>query len=214
MPVAQKIFVNGVDMLNLAVTLDGVAQNNRALHHVSANAIDPGLLKAARADAGAAPADAGPHAIAGSVVFETVGAADILSDDAVFGDDLRLAYADNGDTFTRALTLATRHQGFELLAYVKSATGSDYTTGGGETIAGTAANLQSGLLKFALEAPESHGLELSGMVLADDALRRHRANIGEVVGGRPVPDLRREQALPPCCRCPSFSRENRPCSAP
>lgn len=190
-PVAQKIFVNGVDMLNLAVTLDGVAQNNRAFHHVSANAIDPGLLKAARADAGAAPADAGPHAIAGSVVFETVDAADILSDDAVFGGDLRLAYGDNGDTFTRALTLATRHQGFELLAYAKSATGSDYTTGGGETIAGTAADLQSGLLKFAYEAPEGHRLELSGMVLADDALRRYRANIGEVVGGRPVPELRR-----------------------
>ena len=57
MPVAQKIFVNGVDMLNLRVTIDGVAQNNRAFHHVSANAIDPGLLKAVRADAGVAAAD-------------------------------------------------------------------------------------------------------------------------------------------------------------
>ncbi|MFN7051569.1 MAG: TonB-dependent receptor plug domain-containing protein, partial [Gemmobacter sp.] len=204
-PVAQKIFVNGVDMLNLAVTLDGVAQNNRAFHHVSANAIDPGLLKAARADAGAAPADAGPHAIAGSVVFETVDAADILAEDAVFGGDLRLAYGENGKTFTRALTLATRHAGFEALAYAKSATGSDYTTGGGETIAGTAADLQSGLLKLAYEAPEGHRFELSGMVLADDALRRYRANIGEVIGGRPVPELRRYDTER---RNLSFSYEN------
>lgn len=204
-PVAQKIFVNGVDMLNLAVTLDGVAQNNRAFHHVSANAIDPGLLKAARADAGAAPADAGPHAIAGSVVFETVDAAEILAEDAVFGGDLRLAYGENGKTFTRALTLATRHAGFEALAYAKSATGSDYTTGGGETIAGTAADLQSGLLKLAYEAPEGHRFELSGMVLADDALRRYRANIGEVIGGRPVPELRRYDTER---RNLSFSYEN------
>lgn len=204
-PVAQKIFVNGVDMLNLAVTLDGVAQNNRAFHHVSANAIDPGLLKAARADAGAAPADAGPHAIAGSVVFETVDAADILAEDAVFGGDLRLAYGENGKTFTRALTLATRHAGFEALAYAKSATGSDYTTGGNETIAGTAADLQSGLLKLAYEAPEGHRFELSGMVLADDALRRYRANIGEVIGGRPVPELRRYDTER---RNLSFSYEN------
>lgn len=204
-PVAQKIFVNGVDMLNLAVTLDGVAQNNRAFHHVSANAIDPGLLKAARADAGAAPADAGPHAIAGSVVFETVDAADILAEDAVFGGDLRLAYGENGKTFTRALTLATRHAGFEALAYAKSATGSDYTTGGDDTIAGTAADLQSGLLKLAYEAPEGHRFELSGMVLADDALRRYRANIGEVIGGRPVPELRRYDTER---RNLSFSYEN------
>lgn len=204
-PVAQKIFVNGVDMLNLAVTLDGVAQNNRAFHHVSANAIDPGLLKAARADAGAAPADAGPHAMAGSVVFETVDAADVLAEDAAFGGNLRLAYGDNGDTFTRALTLATRHQGFEALAYAKSATGSDFTTGGGETVAGTAADLQSGLLKFGYESPEGHRFELSGMVLADDALRRYRANIGEVIGGRPVPELRRYDTER---RNLSFSYEN------
>lgn len=190
-PVAQKIFVNGVDMLNLAVTIDGVGQNNRAFHHVSANAIDPGLLKAVRADAGAAPADAGPQALAGSVVFETVDAGDILEKGRNFGGDLRLSYGDNGKTFTRALTLAGRQAGFEFLGYLKSATGKDYATGAGNVISGTAADLQSGLLKLAYEAPEGHRIELSAMELRDDALRRWRANIGQVSGGRPVPELRR-----------------------
>lgn len=190
LPVAQKIFVNGVDMLNLAVTLDGVAQNNRAFHHVSANAIDPGLLKAARADAGAAPADAGPNALAGSVVFETVDAGDILMEGKSFGGNARLSFGDNGNTFTRALTLAGKQGGFEWLGYLKSATGDDYQTGGGETISGTAADLQSRLLKLGFET-EGHRFELSAMDLTDDALRRYRANIGEVIGGRPVPELRR-----------------------
>jgi hemoglobin/transferrin/lactoferrin receptor protein len=38
-PVAQKIFVNGVDMLNLVISVDGALQNNRVFHHVSANAL-------------------------------------------------------------------------------------------------------------------------------------------------------------------------------
>lgn len=190
-PVAQKIFVNGVDMLNLSVTVDDVAQNNRAFHHVSANAIDPGLLKAVRADAGAAPADAGPHALAGSVVFETVDATDILDDGRSFGGNATLSFGDNGRTGTAALTLAGQQGGFEWLGYLKTAKGKDYRTGAGNTLRGTAADLQSALLKVAYESAEGHRFELSAMDLRDDALRRYRANIGEVIGGRPVPELRR-----------------------
>ncbi len=84
LPLTQKIYLNGVDMLNLGVTIDGAAQNNRAFHHVSANAIDPGLLKQVRADATVAPADAGPYALAGSVVFEIVDPEDILADGDTF----------------------------------------------------------------------------------------------------------------------------------
>ncbi|AMY70282.1 TonB-dependent receptor [Frigidibacter mobilis] len=190
-PIAQKIFVNGVDMLNLAVTIDGVLQNNRAFHHVSANAIDPGLLKAVRADAGVAAADTGPNALAGAVVMETVDAADILEDGRSFGGNVRLGYSDNGETFTRALTAAGIQSGFEWLAYVKSATGEDYTTGSGDEIAGSAADLQSYLLKLAYETAEGHRFELSGQQLDDDAIRPWRANFGGLNPPRPGQLLRR-----------------------
>lgn len=189
-PVAQKIFVNGIDMLNLSVTIDGVEQNNRAFHHVSANAIDPGLLKFVRVDAGVAAADAGPHAVAGAVVMETVDAVDVIQDGKTFGGNVRLSYGDNGGTFGRSATLAGRQGGFEWLGYLKSATGSNYTSGNGDTVAGSAADLQSGLLKLAYETPDGHRFELSGERLRDDALRPYRANIGEVSGGRPVPETR------------------------
>lgn len=187
-PVAQKIFVNGIDMLNLAVTVDGVSQNNRLFHHVSANAFDPGLMKFVRVDAGAAPADAGPHAMAGAVVMETVDAADVLAEGQNIGGNVRLSYGDNGNTFGRSATVAGRSGGFEWLAYGKRATGGDYETGSGFTVDGSAADLATGLLKLAYQAPDGHRFELSGQRMEDDALRPYRANF--VSDGRPFP-LRR-----------------------
>lgn len=182
-PVAQKIFVNGVDMLNLAVTVDGISQNNRLFHHVSANAFDPGLMKFVRVDAGAAPADAGPHAMAGAVVMETVDPGDVLEEGQTVGGTLRLSYGDNGNTFGRSATLAGKHGGFEWLAYAKRATGSDYATGSGFVVNGSAADLTTVLLKFAFETPDGHRFELSGQRMADDALRPFRANF--LSDGRP-----------------------------
>lgn len=187
-PVAQKIFVNGVDMLNLAVTVDGVAQNNRIFHHVSANAFDPGLMKFVRVDAGVAAADAGPNAMAGAVVMETVDAADIIAEGRNIGGNVRLSYADNGRTFGRSATLAGRHGGFEWLGYLKSATGDDYETGAGDKVLGSAADLQTYLAKLAYETQDGHRIELSGQRMQDDALRPYRANF--VGDGRPFP-LRR-----------------------
>ncbi len=187
-PVAQKIFVNGIDMLNVAVTVDGVAQNNRIFHHVSANAFDPGLMNFVRVEAGVAAADAGPNAMAGAVVMETVDAGDLIQDGRSYGGNVRLSYDANGDTFGRSATLATRHGGFEALGYLKSMTGDDYETGAGDIVEGSAADLQTGLLKLAYEAAEGHRFELSGHRMVDDALRPYRANF--VSDGRPFP-LRR-----------------------
>ncbi|WP_334191727.1 TonB-dependent receptor domain-containing protein [Pararhodobacter sp.] len=191
-PVAQKIFVNGIDMLNLAVTVDGVSQNNRLFHHISANAFDPGLMRFVRVDAGAAPADAGPHAMAGAVVMETVDAGDILEGDQSFGGAARLSFDSNGQTFGRSLTLAGRLDAFEWLAYSRRATGEDYTAGGGIAVAGSAADLATDLLEVALQGDNGHRLELSGQRMRDDALRPYRANITSV--GRPFP-LRRHDTL-------------------
>ncbi|MDP2579964.1 TonB-dependent receptor [Shimia thalassica] len=189
-PVAQKIFVNGIDMLNLSVQIDGALQNNRTFHHTSANVFDPGMLKFVRVDPGIAAADTGPNAIAGAVIMETIGASDFLGDDRSFGGNVRLSFADNGDTFGRAVTLAGQKDGFEVLGYFKNATGNDYVDGNGNLVDGTAADMQSGLLKLAYESDQGHRIEFSGQKIVDDTLRPYRANIGEVLGGRPVPATR------------------------
>ena len=177
LPLTQKIFVNGVDMLNLGVTVDGTAQNNRAFHHVSANAIDPGLLKQVRADATVSPADAGPYALAGSVVFETVDASDILEAGDTFGGNVRLSFSDNGQTLQTALTLAGQQGGFEWLLYGKRADGEDYESGDGTEMLGTRAALESYLAKTAYET-NGHRFELSAQRLMDRSQRQARANFG------------------------------------
>ncbi|OSP53479.1 TonB-dependent receptor domain-containing protein [Pseudoruegeria sp. SK021] len=181
-PVGQKMYVNGVDMLSLGVTIDGITQNNRAFHHVTANAIDPGLLKAVRVDAGVAGADAGAFALAGAVLFETIDAGDILQDGDNFGGNLRFGFSSNGNTTQTAITMAGREGPVEGLLYAKRADGSDYKTGGGETIDGSAADLSSYLAKAAVETLEGHRLEFTGMQLTDDSQRQYRANFGGIVG--------------------------------
>ncbi|KUP93386.1 TonB-dependent receptor plug domain-containing protein [Tritonibacter horizontis] len=182
-PVAQKIFVNGVDMLNLTIAVDGALQNNRAFHHVTANAFDPGMLKFVRVDPGIAAADTGPNAVAGAVIMETVDAGDVLQAGENFGGTFRLGYGSNGQTATGSLTLAGRtDRGFEILAYAKRASGDDYKDGNGNVVAGTGADMSSQLLKFAWESAEGHRVEFSGQQLIDDGARPYRANIGDIVG--------------------------------
>ncbi len=177
-PIAQKIFVNGVDMLKLAIQVDGVSQNNRVFHHASANAFDPGLMKSVRVDPGVAPADAGPRALAGRVVMETIDAADIIEEGETFGGRARLSYDSNGNTAQGSLTLAGRTQGFEVLAYSKRATGDNYDDGDGVEMTGTGANLNANLLKFAYESNEGHRVEISAQEMTDAEFRNDKANFG------------------------------------
>ncbi|MEW2914156.1 TonB-dependent receptor [Leisingera sp. JC11] len=177
-PIAQKIFVNGVDMLNLAVQVDGVSQNNRTFHHVSANAFDPGLMKSVRVDPGVAPADAGPRALAGRVVMETIDAEDIIEDGETFGGQSRLSYSSNGNTAQGSLTLAGRSGGFEILGYAKRSTGDNFEDGDGVEVTGSGANLTAGLLKFAYEGDEGDRIELSLQEVQDNEIRNFQPNFG------------------------------------
>lgn len=182
-PIAQKIYVNGVDMLNMAIQVDGVSQNNRVFHHVSANAFDPGLMKSVRVDPGVAPADAGPRALAGRVVMETVDAEDILTDGQSFGGVARTSYADNGGTTQGSLTLAGEQNGFEIVAYAKRATGDNYADGDGVEMTGTGADMTAGLLKFGYESDQGNRIELSAQQIQDSELRNFKPNFGPGADG-------------------------------
>ncbi|MEJ8472557.1 TonB-dependent receptor domain-containing protein [Roseibium algae] len=181
-PTAQKVFVNGIDENNLAVSVDGVQQGNRIFHHTSTNYIDPALLKAVRVDPGVAPADAGFGALGGSIVYETVDVQDLLIHDRNFGAFATFSYDTNGETFTESAAGYGRHNGFELLGFVKFANGDDYENGDGWAVPGTAAEFSSVLGKAAYETDSGYRFEFSGQQIVDDALRPYRANIGGLRG--------------------------------
>ncbi|RAI03361.1 TonB-dependent receptor [Acuticoccus sediminis] len=186
-PASQKIYVQGVEETNLAITIDGTRQNNKVFHHSGTTYIDTDLLKAVRVDPGVAPADAGPGALGGAIAFETKDVGDILEPGKMFGGQVTGEYQTNGDIWSTSGTLAGRYQGFEALLFGKFADGGLREDGNGNEIIGSGTHLLSGLGKVAYQAPTGDRIEAAFEIVNDDEDRPYRANIGQVIGGRPFP---------------------------
>lgn len=180
-PMSQKIYVNGVEETNLAVTIDGSRQNNKVFHHNGTTLIDPSFLKAARVDAGVAPADAGPGALAGAIAYETKDARDFLTGNGV-GAFAKTQFNSNGSVFTNNLAGYARHEGFDILAYGTIGKGDNYKAGNGQEVLGTKTDLLSGLFKMGWEAPSGDRFQISHERVRDDAIRPFRGNIGFITG--------------------------------
>jgi hemoglobin/transferrin/lactoferrin receptor protein len=182
---SQKVYVQGIEENNLAVTVDGARQNNKVFHHNTTNLIDPSLLKAVSVDAGVAPADAGPGALGGSIAYETKDARDLLEPGKSLGGLVTGTYDFNSKTSTVGLSAYGIKDGFEFFGYLNFAKGDNYTGGDGLVIDGTSANLLSGLGKVAYQAESGHRFELSHEQLRDDAPRPFRANMGRITNPKP-----------------------------
>lgn len=184
-PMSQKVYVHGIEETNLAVTIDGSAQNNKVFHHNGTNLIDPGLLKAVRVDAGVAPADAGFGALAGSIAYETKDVGDFLAGDGVGGFN-KSVFNTNGNVFVNSTAAYAKARGFEALGYFSFGDGDDFENGDGDRVLGTETNYLTGLGKLAYQSETGDRIEISHEQLHDDALRPYRANAGFIeVPSRP-----------------------------
>lgn len=181
---SQKVYVNGVEETNLAVTIDGSRQNNKVFHHNGTTLIDPSFLRAARVDAGVAPADAGPGALGGAIAYETKDARDFLTGNGM-GAFAKTQFNTNGAIFTNNLAGYARHGGFDILGYGTIGKGGNYKAGNGQEVLGTKTDLLSGLFKLGWEAPSGDRFQISHEHVRDDAIRPFRGNIGFITG-RPV----------------------------
>ncbi|MCZ4351704.1 TonB-dependent receptor [Roseovarius aestuarii] len=186
-PASQKVYVNGVEETNLSVTIDGARQNNKVFHHNATTLIDPALLKAVRVDPGVAPADAGPGALAGSIAYETRDVADLLEEGLSFGGFVKSEFDSNGSIFTNSGSIYGRQGGFEYLGFLKVADGGLRKDGSGNSILGSGTDMLSGLGKLAYQMDSGDRFEFSIEHVNDDEIRPYRANIGQVLGGRPTP---------------------------
>ena len=193
-PMSQKLFVNGIEETNLAVTVDGSRQNNKVFHHNATNLIDPALLKAVSVDEGVAPADAGPGALAGSIAYETKDARDLL-DGKDFGGFVTSTYNTNSRTFTTGVSAYGIREGFEYLGYLNFGKGDRFSDGNGNEVPGTRTNILSGLGKAAYEFDSGDRVEISHEAVNDDAPRPYRANIGFIEGRPPWEPTVRDYTL-------------------
>lgn len=173
---AKRVSVFGIEQSLLAVTVDGVAQVATSWHHTGSHAVDPSFLKSVEVEAGAAAADAGFGAAAGSLRYETVGALDLLEEGQTIGGTAKLSYGSNGQGVNALLAGYGQLNGFDWLVMVSGSEGDNYKNGKGEEVLGTEPAARSAIAKFGYEF-EDHRIELAFSHSVDDAMRLVKANM-------------------------------------
>jgi hemoglobin/transferrin/lactoferrin receptor protein len=180
---STKVYVHGVEETMLHVQIDGARQPQRnGFHHNGNNLIDPAMLKGVAIDAGAAGADAGPHALGGAIRYTTKDATDLLLPGRNFGGFAALSYDFNAGTFRRSGALYGKSNGFEFVGYGAWADGDSYKDGRGDTVVATDVDLVNYLGKVAYEAPSGHRFSFSAEHIQDAGIRPFRANFGLIPG--------------------------------
>ncbi len=177
---SQKIYVHGVEQGKLNVTIDGAAQPGNVWHHNGNTTMDPTFLKAVTVDAGVAPADAGPGALAGAIRMETKDARDMLLPGQEAGGTVILGYNTNSQSLRTTGAGYAVKDGFEVLGMGTRMRGENYINGNGDMERGTADDLLSGLAKLGYEAKSGDRVVLSGEYVEDEGSRRYRPNMGTV----------------------------------
>ncbi|MFA6700517.1 MAG: TonB-dependent receptor plug domain-containing protein, partial [Thiomicrospira sp.] len=158
----QKLFVRGVEDLNVNIKIDGARQGANVFHHQSRVQIDPFILKQVRVYTGPASADAGAGALGGSVVFDTVDAQDLLQPGKTIGARLGGQY-ESASNLKGGLVSVYGQLGehLGLLAYGRRNTNENVRVGGGEMLKSTEGAYEDYLLKASLLDVDGHSLRLS-----------------------------------------------------
>lgn len=174
---STKVYVHGVEETNLNVQIDGARQPQRnGFHHNGNNLIDPSMLKGVAVDAGAASADAGPHALGGAIRYTTKDVSDLLQDGRKLGGFASLSYDSNAHTFKKSGSAYGKSNGFEILGYASGSEGDAYEDGNGATVVATDVDLVNYLGKLAYESQSGHRFSVSGEYVKDEGIRPFRAN--------------------------------------
>jgi hemoglobin/transferrin/lactoferrin receptor protein len=180
---SYKVYVHGIEETLLNVQIDGARQPAmNGFHHNSNNLVDPAMLKGVAVDAGASPADAGPHALGGSLRYTTKDARDFLKPGQTMGGFTKFSYDFNADVLTRSGAAYGMSNGFEILGYASWADGDAYEDGHGDTVRATDVDLTNFLGKIAYESLSGDRFSLSGEHIEDQGIRPFRANFALVPG--------------------------------
>nr|WP_235676607.1 TonB-dependent receptor [Vibrio sp.] len=174
---AQKIYVRGVEDLNLNVSIDGAVQSGQLFHHQGRLAIEPDLIKTVEIKPGAGTALDGIGALGGSVRFETKSADDLLSYDENFGALLKTGYFSNSDGTRNSATVYGRlnRQWSGMLIIGKNHT-SEFEDGNGRELENTGTNQEYGIFKINGEIFTGDELSFSYEKRVDDGQRNVRTH--------------------------------------
>lgn len=178
-----RIFINGLETNSASVTVDGAPVGSQVWHHGGPGGINPRLFEQVDVYAGITPADIGPFATAGALVFTTIDAADMLDADDDFGGFAGIRYESNGDVMTYEGSVYGRAENFDYLLYLSTADGNNWEDGDGNTVPFTGTGVNSALAKLGYDMGEGRRLAFSTTYYEDKADRNIRSDINFGFGG-------------------------------
>lgn len=174
----QKVFVRGVEDLNVNVQVDGAKVGGYLFHHQSALFLEPEFIKSVEVHPGTGRADDGFGALGGSVLLKTKNAFDMASGDKRHGGLLKTTYYTNQAYARPTLalyTLPTESLGIFATGTFKE--GKEYKDGRGSRIHGSAEKQKSGLVKISGKTDNST-YDIGYEHINDTGLRSPRQNLG------------------------------------
>lgn len=187
-PIAQKVYIRGMEESMLNLSVDGAQINGKVYHHQSALVIDPQLLKTVEVEKGTAAASAGPGALGGAIRLETIDARDMLRDGRDFAMALTGGWSSNKGWRSMATVAGQLDERFDGLVSGSLLETQNYKSGDGQLIANSATEQQNLLAKFGFTLSPDHRLSASFQHSNDEGIRNARANMMPVFANPQLPN--------------------------
>lgn len=174
----QKLYLRGVEDINLNVQVDGARQGGYLFHHQGNLFLEPELVKSIEVRPGIARADDGFGVMGGSVLVKTKNAFDFASPDHRHGGLVKGTYYSN-ERYLRptAGLFSMLSDKLGVLALGTYKDGNSYVNGKGDTVRETADNQLSGLFKLSGRG-DKYSYDLGVERFEDEGIRAPRQNFG------------------------------------
>ncbi|WP_136679422.1 TonB-dependent receptor [Neptunomonas sp. XY-337] len=172
---AQKVYVRGVEDINLNISVDGAQQAGYMFHHQGQLNIEPELIKRVEVNAGAGLATDGPGALGGAIRFITKDPEDLLRDGEKAGMLLKAGYYDNADGYKVSANAFGRvNDNISVLAALTRQDTDNIVDGRGNELTNTKSEIDSGLFKVVGHITPDQTVRLSHEIRNDDGRRNVR----------------------------------------
>ncbi|SDK77850.1 TonB-dependent receptor domain-containing protein [Billgrantia gudaonensis] len=174
-PVAQKVYVRGLEDTLLNVTVDGAAQSGYLFHHQGRLMVEPELLERVEVAAGAGEATNGPGALGGAIRFVTKDPDDLLRPGERVGGLLKTGYFSNTEGYKASASLFGRlTDDWSAMATLAKTDHGDYEDAEGNVQPYTETEVITGFAKVVGQLTDEQKLSFSYERNEDEAFRKHR----------------------------------------
>lgn len=179
LPVAQKVYVRGIEDTLMNVTIDGATQAGYLYHHQGRISVEPELIKEIVVKAGAGNATDGAGALGGAIHFKLKDAKDMLRDGETSGALVKVGFFSNNDAIKKHGTVYSMlTDDFGLMASFTRLDGQDnYEDGAGNEVENSRVSQDSVRLKLSGKISDEAYLGISLEDYIDEGIRFARPNM-------------------------------------